>query len=220
MPLNTPRPIQSTATMKRFKRILADALGVLSLLLLVGAVGFWARGYSTEEHAVFEWASRNPDEDGRPQVTTLDVTHAMGCTWFRKIEGPKPAPEPWQYQRSHAPQRPRLPESRWYDHPIYFAGFGYLRQRFMPAVHVIVPDYLAVLITLPPVLLWVGWRFHRPAKLSPGRCRRCGYDLRATPDDAGELLDRCPECGTEVDPITRLWRLRSAAAASRRRQSA
>jgi hypothetical protein len=38
-----------------------------------------------------------------------------------------------------------------------------------------------------------------------GCCRRCGYDLRATPEAGGAMLATCPECG------------RSAAAAASRR---
>jgi hypothetical protein len=49
-------------------------------------------------------------------------------------------------------------------------------------------------LAVPPGVLptaWVAWRlWSRRSSLSnrPGLCRRCGYDLRATPG-------QCPECG-------------------------
>jgi hypothetical protein len=42
------------------------------------------------------------------------------------------------------------------------------------------------IVCVAPLTLFV--RSYRRRKAAPGRCARCGYDLRATPD-------RCPECG-------------------------
>jgi len=45
------------------------------------------------------------------------------------------------------------------------------------------------------LLLLAAWRVRRRRGRPAGVCHHCGYDLRATPEPGGRLLERCPECG-------------------------
>jgi hypothetical protein len=51
-----------------------------------------------------------------------------------------------------------------------------------------VPCWFAVIAFAAPPAWWYAMRRRRDGRARSGRCRCCGYDLRATPD-------RCPECG-------------------------
>ena len=65
---------------------------------------------------------------------------------------------------------------------------------------VAVPCWVPVVVfaAWPGALLvggcWLGIAQSRRGRV--GRCRACGYDLRATGDVGGPRLARCPECGT------------------------
>jgi hypothetical protein len=55
-------------------------------------------------------------------------------------------------------------------------------------VHIAAPCWFVFIVTAVPPALWLYICNRRRQQLGLGRCRVCGYDLRATPD-------RCPECG-------------------------
>jgi hypothetical protein len=85
------------------------------------------------------------------------------------------------------PQRGDLLAPDWHR-----AGFRAFRFWTLGSVGmaVVVPCWLLVMLTAPAPALWLRRLVRRRRWGIEGRCPRCGYDLRGSPD-------RCPECGEE-----------------------
>ncbi len=121
----------------------------------------------------------------------------------------------WRWDRGFRPERagyPRLDRgSRFLGFALYFQP----RESCRPApttspLRMTEPKPLGVELVMPlwfPLLLTsvlpVSWVLrHRQARrrVRLALCATCGYDLRATPEKSGEILNRCPECGMPAKP--------------------
>lgn len=153
-----------------------------------------------------QWLDRSIIELSRGPLWELDTRR--GCVRILHLVND------WSYSRSYQPTHWSLPLEE-EDRRVVIAdwhngvslGFGFER-RAVPETRFNLPPgpnppaatayvITAVYTPLPlwsvffatPPLLWLCRRLRRRRLIRQGRCRVCGYDLRASPAS-------CPECGT------------------------
>lgn len=176
--------------MKRPRRIIFGGLTVLSLVLCVATTGLWVRSYSLEDSIVWQrpTAFRMVRSSSGYLIINLEIANwSGGSVGVRYRKQPH---DPLAVQSAHNSvyilnygPGDRLVSWKWAD----FTWMQWRGARGNSIGTAVVPLWP---ILGASVLLPTWWQFARTRRrLVPGRCEKCGYDLRATPD-------RCPECGT------------------------
>ena len=146
---------------------LVNIVAGLSLLLCAATVVEWVPSYRRSHELC--WVRRR--ELGQHRV-------AVGVEFSRGILVATTRPDRSEDARPDLHSELDLP---WEYGTVNRLGFG------LDPWAIYVPLWFVTLLTAtPPAARALTWR-RRPAGRA-GTCRRCGYDLRATPD-------RCPECG-------------------------
>jgi hypothetical protein len=184
------------------RRRLLNLVTALSLLLSVLLSAWWVRSYFVADRFFHSWfATRGPWTDwvqdevqvGRGGVgfgrivqaeTSDDYCPRMEALLLRA--GGRPL-----FHEGRAPAYPDLKVTG--KQPRFGFNYDTFENKPDPARHnrgaqVVVPLW-AVVPWLAALPAWRGWRRWRTGRRhAAGMCRRCGYDLRASPE-------RCPECG-------------------------
>ena len=161
------------------RRKLFTLAALLSLLLCIASAAMWVR--SVWRGDLFTVAGQRVclirSEPGLIFVNISPAEPGRSSVWKH---------EAWPHASNWSAWS-RL-ERRWWG----LAGFGHANgftTSGQPVDQFVVPYYCIVVVAslLPGLFLFDLLRKRRQSGV--GRCRRCGYDLRATPN-------RCPECGT------------------------
>jgi hypothetical protein len=166
------------------KRRVFNVLAAVSLVLCVPIVVLWARSYWRYDQITSGW------QDVKSVTGRLSVGIVTNAPKIPQASG-------WVTFGSDQVD-PAILISPAGDVRFQFAGLALFQSDLepLPALWytIVIPYWFLTMLTAP-LPLWRGAILLRRARLgSAGRCRVCGYDLRATPD-------RCPECGTAVGPV-------------------
>ena len=156
------------------RRLLTLASAV-SLVLLVGVLGTWARPGLVAGHF---------GPYAVPPHTALELHRGSACLYYYGFAGEDPPV--WARHAIRA------------DRPVDVGQLSYVEYRVADVpgrplvawVLVVPPWWLAGAAAVLPLAWAVGGlrRLWSRRRAAAGLCPACGYDLRATPD-------RCPECG-------------------------
>ena len=177
----------------------------LSLLLCVATVMLWVRSYLRQDivrytTATSDWSLRS--DSGRTWIEGKEYPAAYPPGWRIEEDGVHADPLGWSYTIEKYTVGMSLWDlenmsgksgTGWSFRRLGFAAAAW-RAKY-PSMQspnrvriVVLPDWFIIaLLTVYPTFRAMVFR----RRYTPGICRNCGYDVRAS-------CDRCPECGSAV----------------------
>lgn len=192
---------------KRLLNILLNFVTVLSLLLVVITGAFWVRSHSHRDELQYDNVKIDAaNGDNLTSETKWHLTSAAGGAWLYTQrsaphmvwDGPEYGSLTFTVVHGDACMGTGEFERFGIDLSGVTTKFGFAGE-VLPSVAGMdfrayrVPYYAMVIATgVLPALRLSRVVLKKVRKKQQGRCRKCGYDLRATPL-------RCPECGTEPE---------------------
>jgi len=192
------RPMGMQKSLRRVSRYVFTMLCCLSLLLAIATAILWLRGRHRFDALAYRRYAINPTLFCETDYL-LDLGN--GSLWFMInwhhttdqlfISAMRDAPPPSGFSvdesGNFAVGFPPPPGS----HLGFFAAIDPESPGTVGALRIHLPytGILCLSMILPIICLATGILHYRRRQPVVGRCAKCGYDLRATPD-------RCPECGT------------------------
>jgi hypothetical protein len=177
---------------RRIGRYILNGLTGLSLVLCAAVIVDWVRGDAHEDHLDYGWWISKPSDfrrvgvaSGAGRVAFFTMTWTGGPSWWYESHPSfKPGFRAWsKLDWSTGTWWPLRSE------PALAIRYHAATSRRAGYAGVSVSNYALVPCSLVLPLTWAYRRIKRFHRVAPGTCRKCNYDLRATPD-------RCPECGT------------------------
>ena len=178
------------------KRRVFTVLSAISFTVTLAALLLWGRSYFVSDCIEFVTNLPNPVPAGPRHVGyVLQTAPGVIGGSFQKDNYQQQVGAGFAYQRAaarHASQAAWWPQrtfmwSQVGGPPVngpWFQTEGYTCP-------------LWIIAGLGAIFPYTRLRKNRRFKI--GHCPQCGYDLRATPEAGGRLLERCPECGSVAE---------------------